>query len=389
MPGLRAPPGHGSDGVVDLANALASLSGAGADRPTSESSAIAGLIGPSDHLVFVLADGVGMNLLESLPATSFLSTHLARELLSTFPSTTAVALTSLATCDWPNRHGVTGWWTHLAEIGRAVALLPFETRSDGRSLADLGVRPRQAFPLPSVMGRATRDTLSLLPAQIAGSVFSAYFSGGEAVRGYRTLRDAVRTGVARVRAAAGPTYTYLYWARVDDAAHRHGVGHRETGAAVGELDRELQRLEEGLDGRGRIVMSADHGFLDSPEGAKHRIRPSDALMTALRSTPSGDARVLYLHVRAGAEGLVRSFFEERCDGRFYVITTEEAEGLGLFGPGPLSPQTRDRVGDVVVVSKGADVIEYRPAGGVGKFMHQASHHSGLTPAEMRVPLVLA
>ena len=65
------------------------------------------LIGESDHLVFVLLDGLGMNIIRRLPAESFIARHFKLELLATCPSTTACALTTVATADYPGRHGVT------------------------------------------------------------------------------------------------------------------------------------------------------------------------------------------------------------------------------------------------------------------------------------------
>ena len=112
-------------------------------------------------------------------------------------------------------------------------------------------------------------------------------------------------------------------------------------------------------------------------------------MTALRFPPTGDARVLYFHIRNGAESEIRRTLEQRLGERFLLITVDEAEDLELFGPEPISDLTRSRLGDMIAISKGQDVIEYEPAGATGRVMMEESHHSGLTPSEMRVPLVLA
>ncbi len=375
--------------IVDLGRAVAWLAGAeGVDR-SAVSREFADLIGPSDHLVFVLADGLGMSLLETLPEGAFLSAHLARELRTIFPSTTAVALTSLATGEWPSQHGVTGWWTHLPEIGGAAALLPFVARNAGRSLTHLGITAASAFRLPSVLGRLPRDTLALFPANTVDSISSTYFSGGRDRRGYRSLADAADTIVARVAAALQPTYTYLYVPRLDVETHRHGTMHPHIRAALLDLDRHMQRMVRDLDGRARLVLTSDHGFLDTPPEARHPIRPSAELMGCLRYPPSGDARVVYFHIDAGAGERFQQGFKDRYGERFFLISLDEAVRLNLFGPGPVSAETRDRVGDFIAISGGVDVIDYVRAGGTGRVISANSHHSGLTPAEMRVPLVLA
>ncbi len=93
------------------------------------------LIGEPRHLVLLLVDGLGLRMLEQRPADSVLRRLLAMELRTVFPSTTASAITSLATGEWPAQHAVVGWWTHLpvldagrrhgsavsASLGRAAA----------------------------------------------------------------------------------------------------------------------------------------------------------------------------------------------------------------------------------------------------------------------------
>lgn len=375
--------------IVDLSRALASLAGAEGVQPTPSSTRLAGLIGPADHLVFVLADGLGMNLMEELPPDSFLRSHLAAEMRTVFPSATATVLTSLATGEWPSRHGVTGWWTHLPEIESAAAILPFVTRAEGRPLTDLGMTAEKAFPLPSLMGRMQRDTLALFPGRIAQSIFSAYFSGSRPRHGYKTLQEAVDVTVARVANASTPTYTYLYTPLVDNQGHRYGIGRPQVRAALQELGLQMERLATGLNGHGRIVLSADHGLLDAPASARHRLTPSYNLMEVLRFPPSGDARVLYFHLRNGADSGTPQAIKQLLGERFLLISVDEAESLALFGPGPISPLTRSRLGDMLAISQGPDVIEYEPSGVAGRVMREASHHSGLTPSEMRIPLVLA
>ena len=63
------------------------------------------------HVVFVLCDGMGSAILEKhLPPDSFLrSRNDANRLRAVFPSTTPAALTTLATTQWPGRHGMPGW----------------------------------------------------------------------------------------------------------------------------------------------------------------------------------------------------------------------------------------------------------------------------------------
>ena len=221
--------------LVDLAHALALLAGPTSsigDTRSTGAAALAALIGPAEHLVFIVADGLGMSLIDNLPGSAFLTKHLKTELRTVFPSATAVVLTSLATGAWPGQHGVTGQWTHLPEIRATADLLRFAARTGGVSLAKLGVTVEQAFPLPALARGMRRDTLALFPERVVITNSAAYFSGGRARRGYRTLAEATEVIGARVDAAPGPTYTSLYTPWIDLEAHRHGVRHPGVRAAV-------------------------------------------------------------------------------------------------------------------------------------------------------------
>ncbi|MCC6627251.1 MAG: alkaline phosphatase family protein [Chloroflexi bacterium] len=374
--------------IVDLAQALVWCARADGAMLAPGARRLADLIGDAEHLIFILADGLGMALLEALPPDTFLATHVVAELRTVFPSSTPTVLTALATGAWPAAHGVTGQWTHLPEIQGTADLLRFAARTGGVSLAKLGVTVEQAFPLPALLSGVRRDTLALFPEAIANSVSATFFSGRHARRGYRALSAVVDVIIERVAAAPAPTYTSLYAPWIDQETHRHGVRHPGVRAAIQDLNREVERLALRLGSRARIVVSADHGLLDTPMLARHWLRPTPDLLNLLRTPPSGDARVMYLHARDGARETLRRRFHDRYGDRFVVITLEEAEAIELFGPGPLAPSTRQRLGDLLVISTGVDVIEYVPAGSIDRVLSIASHHSGLTPAEMRVPLIV-
>jgi hypothetical protein len=116
--------------TVDLGRAAASLAGVESVGLTDGARSIADAVAHSDHLVFVLADGLGMDLLEGLGGGLFLLDHLAAELRAVFPSTTPTALTSLATCEWPNRHAALGWDVYLPEVEAVATIIRFFRRRD-------------------------------------------------------------------------------------------------------------------------------------------------------------------------------------------------------------------------------------------------------------------
>lgn len=375
--------------TVDLALALGALSKAPVPR-TDGADLIARRIGDSDHLVFVLVDGLGLAVLEGLPEQSFLRRHVALELRSVFPSATASALTSLATGLWPNRHGVPGWWTYLPERDLTVTTLPFIERWSGEPLDRHGVSAATLFPAATILPSFRRDATSYMPAPIADSTYSRWVRGTTRTHGYETLASAVDEVVARVKGAGHPTYTYVYLSTVDALSHTYGPGAPEVREFLVGLDRELERLADGIRGLARFALSADHGLIAVPPEGKHVVRPTDALAKALRCPPSGEPRAPLLHAAPGQRDRVRALFDERLGERFALLTVDEAVELELFGPGELSTTARARIGDFVAIARDRDVVLYRAdeAKPTGTEL-LVGYHGGLLPDEVRIPLIVA
>jgi hypothetical protein len=365
--------------TVDLANGIASAAGASVGPLTPNAQAIQGRIA-SDHIVFALIDGLGMNLIESQPADTFLRSHLALELRAVFPSTTATALTTLATGLWPAQHAIPGWWTYLPEHRLTSTILPFFERFTERPLTELGVDPASVYLALSFAASLTYDACSYLPQQIAVSAYTRYVTGGGKVTPYQDLGLTIDRIIQRVRKASLPTYTYFYFPVIDALEHEFGPDAPQVRGALAALDHQLERVARGLGERGRLVVSADHGLTRVDDDAKH-IVPAE-LQELLLVPPSGEPRVPYFHVRDGCAVTFATRFRERLGERFALLTIDEAEESQLFGPGQLTDTARARIGDFVAVAVDRDVL-------LSAEMKYRGFHGALTPDEMRIPLIVA
>ncbi|MEX2157984.1 MAG: alkaline phosphatase family protein [Dehalococcoidia bacterium] len=383
---LRADAGVAN--TVDLARALASIAGGDVELAAGATN-VRDAIGETEHLVFVLIDGLGMNLIESLPAGSFLRDHVAIELRAVFPATTAAALTSLATGLWPAQHAVPAWWTYLPQYKLTTTILPFNERFSERPLAEFGVRSEDVFCTPAMMASFRRDTLSFMPRQLAGSVYTRYVSGGTPISGYTALRDAIDGAIARVERAASATYTYIYYPAVDTLEHIHGPASDHVRNELDRVESELARLARAIAGRGRVAVSADHGVLAVAQKHKYVIEADDPLLEPLVAPPYGEPRVPFFRVRDGASDAFTSRFRERYGEEFALLSIDEADELRLFGPEPLSTATRGRIGDYIAVPEAARVLVHssvRDKHGPGLMR---GFHGGMLREEMRIPLVVA
>ena len=371
--------------LVDLSLALAASAGVDRLALTANGQLIAAEIGEAYHVVLVLVDGLGMHLVERHPEAGVFREHLRMELRTVFPSSTAPALTSLATGLWPAQHAVPGWWTYLPDPGLVGTILPFTERFSEKPLSQLGVEPRTAFPAQPLAARFTSAHFRVMPKPIHDSVYSRYSSGNAPGIGYTSMQFAVEATEAHIRRAAGPTQTFFYIPFVDTAQHERGPASKDVSAQLRRVAVRVRLLIERLHGVARVVITADHGQIEVPRENMHVIRKTDSLAVHLRESISCEPRVAAIHLRDGAGLAFESQFRARFGDQFALLTIAEADELRLFGPDPLAPETRRRLGDYVAIALADDVLLYEPD---AKLMKLIGFHGGLLPDEVRIPLII-
>jgi hypothetical protein len=374
--------------LVHLVRAIAGLCGVENLNHAPATTKLMDDIGPADHLVFVLLDGLGMNLVQRLSPGSFFRTHIRRQILGGFPSTTASALTSVATADWPSRHGVTGWFTHLPEFGITCIMLPFIDRFTHQPLIQRGIRIEQVLPLPAFYPHLRHRPLTLMPAKISHTVYATYSRGGTEGWGYSSIAEAIDRIIGHVREASGPTYTHLYIHDIDSLCHKVGVFDPSVDLLVSRLDAEVARLAGGLRGRATIIASADHGLINVELPNRHGIHDGDPLLELLQVPPSGDARLPLFHVKPGRHEEFEEAFDERFGDQFLLLNMRDADALQIFGPAPMVPKARAHFGNYVGIAFQAAMIDYMTRGRTPATAHHAQH-AGLSPQEMLVPMIVA
>ena len=368
-------------GTVHLGRAMAQLCGVASIELDAPARQIAETIGGAEHYVFVLVDGLGLNLIETLAADAFLRSHVVMELRSVHPSGTPSGLTSLATGLWPGEHGVIGWYEYLAGRDVSVITLPFVERFGKRPLENIGVSRDTLFPVPTLMARLQRDVASYVPNEINNTVYSRYFSGDQPGHGYASLAAAVTAVVRRIELARRATYTYVYVPFVDQAEHAHGVFSHEARKALAGVDAELAQLAGRMPAGARIVVSADHGQIDVSDANTCTLADDDPLLQLLIAPPSGDPRVPLFHVRPGRHAEFEAMFRDRFGERFALLTTAELAAMRLLGPA-LSETASARLGDYAAIPGDASVLRYWPESPM------RGYHGGMTPVECRIPLIV-
>lgn len=378
-------------------------------------------------LVMVLVDGLGWQMLrERAGHTPNLRRLLADSdyLHTCAPSTTAAALTTLATGVYPGAHAMVGYAVrdpllrgqlgagHVPKASDVFDLITFKNSSHD---------PLTWQSVPTLIERANAKAKAGCGPQLgAVSIGRSKFAGSglslAAWRGFKHIGvDALdqRPYQAYRAIKEGAKLVYLYVGELDHAGHNHGWHSDKWLQALEALDAMVGQLFRRLPAGTRIVLTADHGMVDTDRHhridlAKEKELAKDVVAVA------GESRFLQLYVpddvasasAAGSPGLGVAGPRGACgvvenNGREELaqsVAKRWAEFLGdraiWVGTdpaplmGPLSPGARAAVGDVLVaLNDNWTVVDSR----VQSFhaTQLIGVHGSLTPVELEVPLIKA
>jgi hypothetical protein len=373
-------PDYAGNGFVNLVATLVEARG-GAPRhpplaclPTAE-------VKDATNIVFLIVDGLGDNYLQANGDGGHLVRHRRGAISAVFPSTTASAITTSFTGATPREHGLTGWFTYFSAAACVGAPLPFQRRGER---ASLGVAPEQIFVERSLFDGLAVRSIVVSYRPIIDSLYNRHHCGGAERRAYDDLAGFLDETVHAVKSGAQRKLVYAYWPQFDALAHHHGVASTEVAAHFTQLDAMFGELLARLRGTDTlIVLTADHGFIDSP--AEDSVELPPALASLLRFPLCGERRVAFCHVQEERTFLhrARELLGERAD----VRPSRELEDEGWFGTGRAHAHFAERIGDVALVMKGRGTVKDWVSG-EPRHLH-IGNHGGVSEDEMRIPLVVA
>ena len=360
-------PAYGRGSLVEVVPAL--LQRADRSRRGDLPPWLPGPVAEAAQVVLLVLDGLGHEQLAVRPQLSpVLSSLPGQALTSVAPTTTATALTSLATGATPAEHGILGYRLH-AGGGAVLNVLRWSVGgSDATTLvppAGFARRPPFLGARPPVISRA----------EFVGTGFTLAHLPGADLRGWR-VPSSIAVEVRRALSEGAPL-VYAYYDGIDKVAHETGLGEHYD-AELAATDRLVGEILEALPHGGALVVTADHGQVEVLGPPIHL----DPAIVSDVTLLSGEGRFRWLHVVPGAAEAVAARCAEAYGDLAWVRTREEVVEQGWLGGRP-APDLLARLGDVALVAR-APVAFFDPAD-TGE-LRLVARHGSLTAAEMLVPL---
>jgi hypothetical protein len=324
----------------------------------------------ADQVVLFVIDGLGWEQLrERRELCPTLAAMSGGPITTVAPSTTATALTSIATGLTPGLHGIVGY--RIDVDGEVLNVLRWSV--GGRDARET-VPPEKLQGVEPFLGQ--RPAV-ITKAEFKRSGFTAAHLEGVRFHGYRVPSS--MTTDARRLLRAGEPFVYCYYEGVDKVAHEYGLGDHYD-AELRAVDRLVADLADALTPGAALVVIADHGQVDVGERIV-RIHP-EAL--SLSSMLSGEGRFRWLHARPGRAEHLFDVATRHHAHEAWVVTRQQVIDDGWFGANVTEPACH-RLGDVALVAR--DPVAFHDPDDTGPYV-LVGRHGSLTSAEMLVPLLV-
>ena len=306
-------------------------------------------------------------------------------LTSVFPSTTAAGLTSLMTGVAPLQHGLTGWFMYYRELATAGIPLPFNLRCQKKSFSELGIYLHDLYQFQTIFNQIHKSMVIVAPQATTGSPFSNYCYQNKPQTVFDDIEEFFHI-LEKELTHSTTEIIYAYLPYFDSLAHKNGVNSSTVIDYFHLLDRLFKRFIDQLDQDTLVILTADHGMLDTSENYTLQMINYPELQKCLILPLCGEPRMPFCYVRPSKIDVFRDIVDHNlydfCQ-RYTLQDMLDRRVFGLFTP---NPKFYDRVGDEILVMKD-NFIFYDQVYQEEKEV-LIGCHGGVSEDEMLVPLII-
>lgn len=312
--------------------------------------------GRPEKMVFILCDGMGIELLNRHARMGRILSN--RQTISTlFPPTTVAMTTSLNTGLSVGQHGRLAWSGRFGD-----RVVEFFTKKDFYDGTPVSIEFPQFETTWKKIKKTGVNVLTLEKYRLPE----------------KSLLDMLEIAISFIK-EPGKRFVFLYWNEPDHTMHKFGIGSAEVNAKIHEIEDATEYMHKSIP-NATIVITADHGGIDI-----ERVYAEDisGLSECWSMPPSMEVRVVSMNVHSDKFDQLQNIFSDKLKD-FKLFTHEEYINSGLLGEGPYHEITNKQIGDFVAVSTSHRGLfnKYLPPKEI------IADHSGMTPQEMEIPLIV-
>jgi len=355
------------------------------------------------NVILILMDALSLDVFTKLLNAGLLPVWEAliqqgvfSPLTSITPSTTASALTSLWTGSSASEHGIVGYEMWLKEYGMVVNSIlhsPMSFRGAAGSLEKAGFEPETFIGTHFLGSHLSNQGVQVYAYQhhsLARSGLSRMLLRDVNMQPFHTQSDLwVNAKQLMEEKSNQRKYVWIYWGEVDYMSHNYGPDDERVANEFSRFSATMEalflsKLNPSTRKDTLLLLTADHGQIKTQPNPHFDLRNHPNLVRRLHIMPTGENRLASLYIRPGQSEAVREYIERTWPEQFILIDRSFAIECGLFGPGTRHPHLDDRLGDLILISRGRSYLWWSP-----QEDHLLGRHGGMSADEMLVPFIAA
>ncbi|MGI6782391.1 MAG: alkaline phosphatase family protein [Acholeplasmataceae bacterium] len=319
------------------------------------------------HVIVMLLDGLGINVLEKLGETSVFKEHLKTKLSTVFPPTTVAATNAFLAGKTPIETGFLGWSQYNKFEDATDEIF---TRSNFFTGEKLDKNLYDYLWPKNFLKQAKEKNSSLhieelYPSPIHGSKYKTF--------------DSMLSRLLEINQGEA-SLCYCYYTEPDATIHMNGINSEKTLKVLKELNDKITNFKNKLLDDTLLIIVADHGIIDIEYVF---LDDYDEIYKTFYRLPSIESRTQTFFVKENERNNFERLFNKYFQPGFKLYTKEELFKTNLFGLGEKHHLVDSFIGEYVAVSISSKAIGFKKEESPFK-----AHHAGYTKEELTIPLII-
>lgn len=339
------------------------------------------------NIILMVIDGLGYNFFQEIVNDDVLIKQDLGPITSVFPSTTAVAITSLLTGKSPHEHALTGWFVYLKELGSVSKILPLAPRYSEQIYFANEADSKDIYGLNSLIDNFDADTHFIHLNKYQNDYYQKTLRGNAEFHGFDMIEefsDLIAKTISKE--SSKRKFIYSYWNGLDAVSHKYGYNSQEAIEHFKSIQTELSKIANKINKEDTaLIITADHGFTNIENQNKIRVKDVPGLRECLVLPLMGEPRSPYCYLRSGKEKKFKEIWQKHLSPYSELFHIDELLEKQIFGLNEMHHKFPDRVGDYILLMKDNYVLIDNVM--LEKEMDLIGYHGGLTQNEMLVPLI--
>ena len=314
----------------------------------------------AETINFILADGLGYENLKS--TDSYLNKNVTKSINTTFPSSTNVALSSIAFMKNPIEHGLIGYYMYDKSHYGLINALNWNGDNKNFLLSDHFKKQNSIW---KIFKENKIYASNFQPRNLVGTPLSDCLYDLSSTIPYEDEQNLLE--LLSESTILENKFNFIYYPLIDVTAHIFGVNSEEWKIEIAKFEKLVYEISNISNKKTKTVISADHGLTNIDAECRHHLNYGEDLRIY------GDQRSVYIN--GSQESVLETF------SKVPGVLLEQNELSYLLGD-PTNEFMQSIYPDFCFLVEEKNIIYPKHLSAKLK-----GYHGGLSKEELKIPII--